>query len=220
MTIDIKSMGYVRVNSTDLDAWTTFAGKVLGLAEGRGPNPAHQYWRIDEVSARLVVVPSDRDELAATGWELADHRALQEFNTHIIRALDERNAYPGPNGSGLHEHLGATALEFGRGRIHVIDPQPQMIQPDIGFRRRRGQSGVGRHFGDEDRQTVEIEIHAGLAIRLHIRHGGGIKHLLIELDGRLRIGGAQVNMIVGIDRWHPCRAPLLRENIQPSLIKA
>ena len=61
----------------------------------------------------------------------------------------------------------------------------------------------------------ELEIHAGLAIRLHICHGGGIKHLLIVLDGRLRIFGAQVNMIVGIDGWHPCRAPLLRESLQP-----
>ena len=26
MTIDIKSMGYVRVASTDLEAWKTFAG--------------------------------------------------------------------------------------------------------------------------------------------------------------------------------------------------
>ena len=53
--------------------WTTFAGKVLGLAEGRGPNPEHQYWRIDQVSARLVVFPSDVDQLDCVGWELADH---------------------------------------------------------------------------------------------------------------------------------------------------
>ncbi|MFL6107797.1 MAG: hypothetical protein ACJ72L_12610, partial [Marmoricola sp.] len=26
-------MGYIRVASTDLSQWTTFAGKVLGLAE-------------------------------------------------------------------------------------------------------------------------------------------------------------------------------------------
>ena len=34
MTIDIRSMGYVRVSSTDPEQWRTFAGKVLGLAEG------------------------------------------------------------------------------------------------------------------------------------------------------------------------------------------
>ena len=48
--IDIKSMGYIRVESTDLEAWKTFNGKVLGLMEGRGPNPENQYWRIDELS--------------------------------------------------------------------------------------------------------------------------------------------------------------------------
>ena len=32
--IDIKSMGYVRVASTDLAAWELFAEKVLGLVRG------------------------------------------------------------------------------------------------------------------------------------------------------------------------------------------
>ena len=86
MTIDIKSMGYVRVASTDLPAWTTFAGKVLGLAAGRGPNPDHQYWRIDAVSARLVVFPSDVDQMSCVGWEVADHRALQEAREHLQKA--------------------------------------------------------------------------------------------------------------------------------------
>jgi 3,4-dihydroxy-9,10-secoandrosta-1,3,5(10)-triene-9,17-dione 4,5-dioxygenase len=86
VTIEIKSMGYVRVASTDLGAWEKFAGKVLGLAAGRGPDPENQYWRIDQVSARLVVFPSDRDELSATGWEVADHQALQEAREHLQKA--------------------------------------------------------------------------------------------------------------------------------------
>lgn len=86
MTIDIKSMGYVRVASTDLDQWRTFAGKVLGLGEGRGPDPANLYYRIDPVSARLVVFPSDVDQLSATGWEMADHRALQAAREHLETA--------------------------------------------------------------------------------------------------------------------------------------
>lgn len=84
--IDIKSMGYIRVASTDLEQWKTFAGKVLGMAEGRGPTPEHLYYRIDQVSARLVVVPSDVDELAATGWEMADPRALQDAREHLAKA--------------------------------------------------------------------------------------------------------------------------------------
>jgi 3,4-dihydroxy-9,10-secoandrosta-1,3,5(10)-triene-9,17-dione 4,5-dioxygenase len=84
--IDIRSMGYVRVASTDLGAWRTFAEKVLGLAVGRGPSEDNLYYRIDEVSARLVVFPSDLDELSATGWELADHDALQQAREHLQKA--------------------------------------------------------------------------------------------------------------------------------------
>lgn len=86
MTIDIKSMGYVRVASTDLSQWQHFAGKVLGLAEGRGPTEENLYYRIDQVSARLVVFPSDVDQLAATGWELADQQALQAAREHLEKA--------------------------------------------------------------------------------------------------------------------------------------
>ncbi len=86
MTIDIKSMGYARVASTDLEEWKKFGGKVLGLAEGRGPNPDNLYFRIDEVSARLVVFPSDVDQLDCVGWELADHDALQAAREHLAKA--------------------------------------------------------------------------------------------------------------------------------------
>jgi 3,4-dihydroxy-9,10-secoandrosta-1,3,5(10)-triene-9,17-dione 4,5-dioxygenase len=103
VTIDIKSMGYARVASTDLDAWKLFAGKVLGLAESRGPaavpDPvANLYYRIDEVSARLVVFPSDVDRLECVGWELADHDALQAAREHLIKAGVEF-------AEGTHEEL-------------------------------------------------------------------------------------------------------------------
>ena len=81
--IDLRSMGYIRVASTDLEQWRHFAEKVLGLGVGRGPDENNLYYRIDQVSARLVVFPADRDELAATGWELADHQALQQAREHL-----------------------------------------------------------------------------------------------------------------------------------------
>ncbi|KRC65559.1 2,3-dihydroxybiphenyl 1,2-dioxygenase [Aeromicrobium sp. Root236] len=86
MTIDIRSMGYARVASTDLDAWRHFGSKVLGLAEGRGTTDGNLYFRIDEVSARLVVFPSDEDRLDCVGWELADHDALQGAREHLTKA--------------------------------------------------------------------------------------------------------------------------------------
>ncbi len=86
MTIDIKSMGYVRVTTTDLDRWSVFAEKMLGLVKGRGPNPENLYYRIDAVSARLVVMPGDVDELTVCGWEVADREALQNARDHLTAA--------------------------------------------------------------------------------------------------------------------------------------
>ena len=86
MTIDIRSMGYARVASTDLGQWRHVATKVLGLAEGRGPDPDNLYFRIDDVSARLVVFPAEVDQLSCIGWELADHAALQEAREHLAKA--------------------------------------------------------------------------------------------------------------------------------------
>jgi len=83
MTIDIRSLGYVRVDSTDLDQWRHFGGKVLGLAEGRGPDPENLYFRMDELSARIVVVPAEQDRLSAMGWEVADHQALSAAVDHL-----------------------------------------------------------------------------------------------------------------------------------------
>lgn len=83
MTIDIRSLGYLRVEATDLDAWRTFATKVLDLAEVSGPHPDHLYLRLDAVTSRVVVVPSSQDRLSISGWEVADHRALEEAADHL-----------------------------------------------------------------------------------------------------------------------------------------
>lgn len=86
MTIDIKSMGYARVSSTNLEEWRKFAEEVIGLAAGTGPNPEHLYYKIDEVSARLVVAPGERDELTCIGWEMADNAALDAAREHLTQA--------------------------------------------------------------------------------------------------------------------------------------
>jgi len=81
----IRSLGYLRVEATDVNAWRAFGVKVLGMAEGRGPDPSAAYLRMDDLPARIVVVPGDRDRLAASGWEVADPAALGR----LLTALDE-----------------------------------------------------------------------------------------------------------------------------------
>jgi 3,4-dihydroxy-9,10-secoandrosta-1,3,5(10)-triene-9,17-dione 4,5-dioxygenase len=84
MTGLISSLGYLRISAVDPSAWREFGTKVLGMTEGRGPDPAAVYLRMDDFPARLVITPGDQDRLLAAGWEVADEHALAE----VGRVLD------------------------------------------------------------------------------------------------------------------------------------
>jgi len=81
----IASLGYLRIESPDVAAWREFGVKVLGMVEGRGPDPGAAYLRMDEFPARLVIVPGEADRLLASGWEVAGSAALERVRS----ALDE-----------------------------------------------------------------------------------------------------------------------------------
>jgi 3,4-dihydroxy-9,10-secoandrosta-1,3,5(10)-triene-9,17-dione 4,5-dioxygenase len=72
----ISSLGYLRIESTDVAAWREFGVRVIGMAEGRGPESDAVYLRMDDFPARLVIVPGQTDRLAAAGWEVRDPTAL------------------------------------------------------------------------------------------------------------------------------------------------
>jgi 3,4-dihydroxy-9,10-secoandrosta-1,3,5(10)-triene-9,17-dione 4,5-dioxygenase len=87
MTGLISSLGYLRVSAADPAAWREFGTKILGMTEGRGPDPGAVYLRMDEFPARLVIVPGEQDRLLAAGWEVADERALAEV-ARVLAAAD------------------------------------------------------------------------------------------------------------------------------------
>jgi 3,4-dihydroxy-9,10-secoandrosta-1,3,5(10)-triene-9,17-dione 4,5-dioxygenase len=91
----IRSLGYLRVEATDVNAWRDFGVKVLGMVAGRGPDPAAAYLRMDDLPARIVVVPGEKDRLAASGWEVADPAAL----ARLTGALEESGAAVKPAGA-------------------------------------------------------------------------------------------------------------------------
>ena len=73
---DIKSLGYVKIQTNDIDRWRTFAFDVLGFAKGTGRDPSALYLRMDERAARIVVAPGETDEIITVGWEVRDGPAL------------------------------------------------------------------------------------------------------------------------------------------------
>jgi 3,4-dihydroxy-9,10-secoandrosta-1,3,5(10)-triene-9,17-dione 4,5-dioxygenase len=86
MTGPISSLGYLRFETADPAAWRDFGTRVLGMTEGRGPDPAAVYLRMDDFPARLVIVPGERERLAAAGWEVADEAALAEVASVLSAA--------------------------------------------------------------------------------------------------------------------------------------
>ena len=82
----ISSLGYLRFSSADVGAWREFGVKVLGMTEGRGPEKDALYLRMDEMPARLVIVPGSSEKLLASGWEVRDAAALAAVGRSLSEA--------------------------------------------------------------------------------------------------------------------------------------
>ena len=129
----IRSLAYLRIEATDMDAWREYGLKVLGMVEGTGTDPNALYLRMDDFPARLVIVPSDRDHLGASGWETANSADLQEVRDRLDaagvphkegtaeqladRRVDEMITFEDPTGNVLEAFHGA-ALQHRR----VVSP--------------------------------------------------------------------------------------------------
>jgi 3,4-dihydroxy-9,10-secoandrosta-1,3,5(10)-triene-9,17-dione 4,5-dioxygenase len=129
----IRSLGYMRIEATDLAAWRDFALKVLGLVEGAGADPDALYLRMDDFPARLVIVPGERDRLLVSGWETANAADLQSVRENLEahgvpfkegsseelaeRRVDELIRFDDPSGNTLEVFHGV-ALEHRR----VVSP--------------------------------------------------------------------------------------------------
>jgi 3,4-dihydroxy-9,10-secoandrosta-1,3,5(10)-triene-9,17-dione 4,5-dioxygenase len=142
----IRSLGYLRIEATDVAAWREYGLKVLGMLEGQGGQADALYLRMDDFPARLVIVPGERDRLAASGWEAADAAGLDEIRGRLERAgvaykegsateradrrVDELIRFDDPSGNALEVFHGA-ALEHRR----VVSP--------YGHRFVTGEQGLG-----------------------------------------------------------------------------
>ena len=129
----IRSLGYLRIEATDIGAWRDYGLKVLGMVEGRGSVEGALYLRMDDFPARLVIVPGEHDRLMETGWECANAEGLQRVRDALDvegvpykeataaelkdRRVDEMIRFADPSGNQLEVFHGA-ALEHRR----VVSP--------------------------------------------------------------------------------------------------
>ncbi len=108
--MDIRALGYLRLEATDLDAWERFLRDGLDMDVARDGDCLRA--RIDERPARLVVAAADTDRLAAVGWETSGLRGLARVTDALEDAgFDVRDA--------TREELADRRVEA---LVHVCDP--------------------------------------------------------------------------------------------------
>ncbi|HEX5568160.1 MAG TPA: VOC family protein [Streptomyces sp.] len=83
---EIRALGYVTVQATDMDRWRELAFDVLSFGEGTGPDEDALYLRMDERAARIVVRPGDADAVHTVGWEVRDRLALARVTESLEKA--------------------------------------------------------------------------------------------------------------------------------------
>lgn len=77
--MNIRSLGYVLIESTDLQQWSDFGTEVLGMMVAPTmPEDDNLYLKIDERPFRFAVVPGAADRLLTCGWELQTAEDLEE----------------------------------------------------------------------------------------------------------------------------------------------
>lgn len=149
----IRSLGYLRIEATDMAAWREYGLKVLGMVEGSGDDPDALYLRMDDFPARLVIVPGEADRLSAVGWETAHAADLQEVR-------DRLDAAGVPYKEGTAEQLSERHVDE---LITFTDPSgnTQEVFHGIALQHRRVVSPYGHRFvtGEQGLGHVVLSTH-------------------------------------------------------------
>ena len=92
----IHSLGYLRLDSTDLEAWKTFAGDFLGLMPVAGEGEESLRYRLDAYPPRLIVSPGSESKMTALGLEVLNERDLRRIVSAVeatgIKVVDGTTA--------------------------------------------------------------------------------------------------------------------------------
>ncbi|MFI9741016.1 VOC family protein [Streptomyces sp. NPDC052494] len=84
--MDIRALGYLRLETTDLDAWRRYALDVLGMVQATGTTDDTLLLRVDDRAYRIAVQAGESDRLLAAGWEVANAAALAEAAAELEAA--------------------------------------------------------------------------------------------------------------------------------------
>jgi 2,3-dihydroxybiphenyl 1,2-dioxygenase len=121
--MELQSLGYIGVNSTQIDDWDAYACRLLGMQRVDAGAGVRAY-RMDDRRQRLVVTADGTPGLAFLGWEVANAAALDRLAARLEahgtavrhaerRLADERHVaglivFNDPSGNRLEAFYGPT----------------------------------------------------------------------------------------------------------------
>ncbi|MDX1506416.1 MAG: VOC family protein [Spongiibacter sp.] len=128
--MDVRSLGYVVIESTEPKKWLEYGRDILGLMPATTmPDDGNVYLRMDERPFRFAIVKGERDRLRCCGWELRDQgdfdAALTQFaeagvavtvaddSTAKARRVKGLASLQDPSGNGIEVYWGAE-LDYAR----------------------------------------------------------------------------------------------------------
>jgi 2,3-dihydroxybiphenyl 1,2-dioxygenase len=131
MSARVHSLGYLVVETTDLDRWRELAVEVVGMAEGTGPDPDALYLRMDDRPYRLVIHRGQTERLVTIGWECRDRETFRA----VVAQLEAAGApvKPGSPAEADERRVqelvftadpAGTQLEVFHGAANVHDKKP------------------------------------------------------------------------------------------------
>jgi 3,4-dihydroxy-9,10-secoandrosta-1,3,5(10)-triene-9,17-dione 4,5-dioxygenase len=74
-TMDVQSLGYLRITAEDPHTWAGFASHVLGMEAVPGDGDV-LHLRMDDRHHRIAIEPANGSGGFSSGWEVADAAAL------------------------------------------------------------------------------------------------------------------------------------------------
>jgi 3,4-dihydroxy-9,10-secoandrosta-1,3,5(10)-triene-9,17-dione 4,5-dioxygenase len=82
--MDVRSLGYVVIESTDPGQWLSYGTDVLGLMVAPGmPDDGNVYLKMDERPFRFAITRGDTDRLTLCGWELGDEADFEQAKADL-----------------------------------------------------------------------------------------------------------------------------------------
>ncbi|MBI1684105.1 VOC family protein [Caulobacter hibisci] len=81
--MSVASLGYIGFAVSDLEAWKTYGGQVLGMMPIEGPDEGLRF-RIDDHAWRIAVQAGEADDIAFAGFEVSDAAALDAVSASLV----------------------------------------------------------------------------------------------------------------------------------------